>query len=423
MKILVIGSGAREHALIWKMKQSPEAHELFCAPGNAGTSFIAHNIDIAADDIQKLKEFAKTQKIDLTVVGPELPLSLGIVDLFEKEGLSIIGVRKKEAQLEASKVFSKKLLLKYKIPTAPARFFDSYSEAEQYIQNISYPVVIKADGLAQGKGVKICFALSEALDALNEMMVQKKFGKASEIIVIEEFLQGEEVSLIGFMDGTHFIICQTAQDYKRVLDGDQGPNTGGMGAYSPVPWFDTTCENKVQDQIITPLLKAFECEGLHYKGILYIGLLFHKGNPYVLEFNVRFGDPETQVLMLRLKTDLVSIFKAMLDGKLKNISMEWDKRPGVGVVLASQGYPGEYKTGFEISGVETIRFDNDVALFHAATVLKDKKILTSGGRVMTVVALGNTYRDAQEHVYQALSKIHWDNCYYRKDIGRKLWQK
>lgn len=423
MKILMVGSGAREHALIWKLKQSPKVTELFCAPGNGGMSAIAKTVDIDVTDINGLRLFAKKEKIDLTVVGPEVPLSLGIVDAFETDGLHIIGVRKKEAELESSKVFSKNLLLKYNIPTAKASIFDSYEGALQYIQNNLFPLVIKADGLAQGKGVKICQNISGAEAVLHEMMVKKSFGLAGEKVVIEEFLQGEEVSLIGFMDGEYFSACPSVQDYKKIGEGDTGDNTGGMGAYSPVPWYDAECEAKVHLYIIEPLLRAFKQEGLEYKGILYVGLLFAKGRPHVLEFNVRFGDPETQVLMMRLQTDLVDVFQALLRGKLKTTSLEWDPRPAVCVVLASKGYPGPYQTGFEIQGLEENSDHENVALFHAATVLKGKKILTNGGRVMTCSAVGHSYQEAIDQAYRVVKKIHWENMVYRRDIGKKLCQK
>ena len=353
MKVLIIGNGGREHALCWKLKQSQQVTELFSSPGNAGTAQIAQNVSIGIQDVLGLKTWALEHAIDFTVVGPEIPLSLGIVDQFKKAGLSIFGVTQKASQLEASKVFSKKLLQKYRIPTALAQIFNAYDQACDTIasSSVSYPLVIKADGLAQGKGVVICSSAKEAKETLDMLMKQKQFGGAGNSVVIENFLEGEELSYLGLMDGNHFLPLATSQDHKKILEGDQGPNTGGMGAYSPVSWFNDTWEAKIQKEIVNPLLSAFKKEGIEYQGILYIGLLISKGVPYVLEFNVRFGDPEAQVLLCRLQSDLLSVLTATMQGKLNTLQLKWDPRPAVGVVMTSGGYPGAYQTGYEISGL------------------------------------------------------------------------
>src|SRR3989338_4397863 len=420
MKVLVIGNGGREHALLWKLKQSPLVTDLFCAPGNGGTAEIAQNVDIPIHEIEKLKLWALDQKIDFTVVGPEIPLSLGIVDAFQKGKLPIFGVNQKAAQLESSKIFSKRLLQKYHLPTAEAKIFDSYSRAMEYISQASFPLVIKADGLASGKGVHICKNEAEAKKALKEIMEEKTLGDSGASVVIEEFLEGEEVSYLGLLDGQHFLPFPASQDHKRSLDGDLGLNTGGMGAYSPVPWFDEAWEKKIQKMIMEPLLKAFQSEGICYRGILYIGLLISEGKPYVLEFNVRFGDPEAQVLLFRLKSDLLPLLQATSQYKLKGVSLEWDPRPAVCVVMASGGYPQPYQTGYEILGLETAPCDPDVALFHAGTVLRGNKVLTNGGRVLNVVAKAQNFEKAIQKAYAYVHQIQWPKAFFRKDIGARV---
>ncbi|MBI3017336.1 MAG: phosphoribosylamine--glycine ligase [Deltaproteobacteria bacterium] len=420
MKILVIGNGGREHALLWKLQQSPLVTQLFCAPGNGGTAEIAQNVDIPIHEIEKLKLWALDQKIDFTVVGPEIPLSLGIVDAFQKSKLSIFGVNQKAAQLESSKVFSKRLLQKYDLPTAQAQIFDSYSKASSYISQAAFPLVIKADGLAGGKGVRVCKNKVEAKKALKEIMEEKLLGDSGASVVIEEFLEGEEVSYLGLLDGKIFLPFPASQDHKRALDGDLGLNTGGMGAYSPVPWFDEVWQKKIQKIIMKPLLKAFKSEGISFRGILYIGLLISQGKPYVLEFNVRFGDPEAQVLLFRLKSDLLPVLQATAQSKLKGIQLEWDLRPSVCVVMVSGGYPQSYQTGYEIQGLEKVPQDPDVALFHAATVLRENKVLTQGGRVLNVVAKGKDFEEAVQKAYACVHHVQWPYVFFRKDIGARV---
>ncbi len=420
MKILVIGNGGREHALTWKLKQSPFVTQLFCAPGNGGTAQIAQNVDISVHDIEKLKQWALHQKIGFTVVGPEIPLSLGIVDIFQKAELPIFGVTQKAAQLESSKVFSKKLLQKYHLPTAQAQIFDSYSQASSYISQTSFPVVIKADGLAGGKGVRICKDKTEANKALKEIMEDKILGKSGNYVVVEEFLEGEEVSYLGLLDGKMFLPFEVSQDHKKALDGDLGLNTGGMGATSPVPWFDESWKKRIQKEIVGPLLKALKNEKIIYRGVLYIGLLISKGRPYILEFNVRFGDPEAQVLLFRLKSDLLPLLQATSQGKLKEMKLEWDERPAVCVVMVSGGYPEAYETGYEVLGLEAVPQDLDVALFHAGTVLKENKVLTQGGRVLNVVAQGKDFETAIQKAYACVRHIQWPYVFFRKDIGARV---
>jgi len=413
MKVLVLGSGGREHALCWKIAQSKKGVQIFCAPGNGGTAQIATHIDLDILNPKQVIQFVKENKIDWTIVGPEAPLAKGIVDAFEAEDLKIFGPNHKASQLEASKVFSKKLLQKYKIPTAPARFFTDSQLAKAYLKTKNtYPIVIKADGLAQGKGVYICQSQSDAFRAISGLSK----------IVIEDFLEGEEVSFLGFTDGHTFLPMPPAQDHKRAFDNDQGENTGGMGAYAPVPWFDATWQEKIQSQIVRPLLEAFKKEDIHYRGILYIGLLISKNIPYVLEFNVRFGDPEAQVLLLKLKTDFMDIVEKISAGHLSECEIHWDSRPTVGVVMASGGYPGAYEKGFEIFGLETLREEKDVIVFQAGSMLKGDKLVTHGGRVLCVTAKAKTYEEAIQKAYQTVQKIKFQNMQYRSDIGYRLWQ-
>lgn len=423
MKILVIGNGGREHALVWKLKQSPSVDEIFCAPGNGGTAGLATNIAVSVTEIEKLKEWAKVHQIDLTVVGPEAPLSLGIADLFQTAGLAIFGVNQKAAELESSKLFTKKLLQKYQIPTADFEIFEDPVLAIARLQSAHFPIVIKADGLASGKGVRVCHDRKEALKAIDDFLVKKIFGKASEKIVIETFLSGKELSYIGLVDGEIFLPFQSCQDYKKISDGDEGVNTGGMGAISPSPIFNADLELKIERRIVKPLLSALHSEGILYRGVLYIGLMIVKGDPYVLEFNVRFGDPETQTLLVRLSSDLLPYLIATTRGELgKHPKPVWNADPAVCVVMASRGYPETYETGFEIFGLDpSFRWDDsEAALFHAGTVLKGGKILTTGGRVLNIVARGRTLEKAVEQAYASVSKIHWRNSYFRKDIGRCL---
>ncbi|KAF0134745.1 MAG: phosphoribosylamine--glycine ligase [Candidatus Saganbacteria bacterium] len=419
MKILVIGSGGREHTLVWKLAQSPKASKIYCAPGNAGIAQIAENINICADNIPALRDFALKNKIDITVVGPEVPLTLGIVDEFEAQGLKIFGPSKKGALIEGSKIFAKNLMKKYNIPTADFATFTDYEKAIQYIKKIGAPVVIKADGLAAGKGVIICKNETEANDAIKRILKDREFGNAGNEIVIEECLVGEEASLLCFTDGKTIISMASAQDHKRINDFDEGPNTGGMGAYSPAPILTADLLKIVEKEILQPTIKGMEAEGHYYKGILYVGLMITKNGPKVLEYNARFGDPETQCIIPRLKTDLLEIILKTIDCKLNNMALEWDNRPAVCVVLSAGGYPGSYKKGEEIEGLDNARELDDVIIFHAGTAEKDGKIITSGGRVLGVVGLGETIRHAIDRSYMAVKLINFKDMHYRKDIGEK----
>ncbi|HTY13881.1 MAG TPA: phosphoribosylamine--glycine ligase [Candidatus Omnitrophota bacterium] len=419
MNILVIGSGGREHALCWKLAQSPLASRIFCAPGNGGTSQVADNVDIAAEDITGLRDFANHNKIDLTVVGPEAPLVAGIVDEFEANGLKVFGPRRGAAMIEGSKIFSKKLMKKYNIPTAEFETFTDEESADKYIKRTGAPLVVKADGLAAGKGVIVCQTEAEAKHAVARMLKEKEFGDAGNEIIIEECLEGEEVSILCFTDGKTIVPMASAQDHKRVNDHDQGPNTGGMGAYSPAPVATPELIEQVRREVLLPTISGMEAEGRPYRGILYVGLMLTKNGPKVLEYNARFGDPETQCILPRLKTDLLEIMLKIVDGKLAEMKIEWDKRPAVCVVMAAGGYPGAYKKGIEISGLENARELDDVIVFHAGTKEKDGKIVTAGGRVLGVVGIGDTVRHAIDRSYLAVKAIEFEGAHYRKDIGHR----
>ncbi|MBW1696967.1 MAG: phosphoribosylamine--glycine ligase [Deltaproteobacteria bacterium] len=419
MKVLVIGGGGREHALVWKISQSPEVKQLYCAPGNAGIAAMATCIPIGAEDIEGLVEFARREKIDLTVVGPEAPLSEGIVDLFDKEGLKIFGPTKKAALLESSKSFAKNLMEKYGIPTAKGMVFTDFRKAEAYVRKIGAPVVIKADGLAAGKGVMVCKNIAEAVRALNQIMVKRQFGDAGNIVLVEECLTGEEASFLAFTDGKHLLALPTSQDHKPVFDDDQGPNTGGMGAYSPAPVIDAFLYKKIMDTIMIPTVRGMAAEGRPYRGVLYAGLMIRNDQVKVLEFNCRFGDPEAQPLLMRMKNDIIPVMKAVLEGRLDKCRMEIDQRASVCVVMASGGYPGSYKKGLPIAGLDRVRRMKDVMVFHAGTDFKNKTIVTGGGRVLGVTALGDSIEKAIAQAYRAVSKITWQDVHYRKDIGNK----
>lgn len=419
MKVLVIGSGGREHALVWKIAQSPMVSEIFCAPGNAGIEDQASLVDIKADDISGLLDFARKKKIDLTVVGPEAPLTLGIVDLFEKAGLKIFGPSKKAARLEESKAFSKDLLEKYNISTASYELFISSQDAKAYLENQKFPVVIKADGLAAGKGVIICDSLESSYKAVDEILVKKVFGDAGNKVVIEEFLEGEEASVLAFSDGESLLPLEPAQDHKAIYDGDKGPNTGGMGAYSPAPVITDTLTEEILENILKPTVKAMAREGRVYKGILYAGLMITREGPKVLEFNVRFGDPETQPILMRMESDIVPVFLASIDGTLNTQKIKWRNEAAVCVVMASAGYPDSYPKGEEIQGIEKLGNDNNTVVFHAGTKKTNNKLVTNGGRVLGVTSLGYSITEAINKSYQSVSQISWENSYYRKDIGRK----
>jgi phosphoribosylamine--glycine ligase len=416
LKILVVGGGGREHTLVWKFAQSPMVEKVFAAPGNAGTAAIAENLNLRPTDIEGLGKAAKEKGIDLIVVGPEAPLASGIVDYFDSLGIPIFGPTKAATQVESSKVFARNLMEKYGIPCPKGVTFSSYSEAREYLREQHLPVVIKADGLAAGKGVIIAGSLAEAHKALDDVMEAKIFGSAGDRVIIDEYLSGREVSLIAFTDGKTVSPMLPACDYKKIGDNDQGPNTGGMGSYSPPGFFSAQMTKKVTKDILLPTVKAMAREGLPYKGVLYLGLMIVNGEPVVLEFNARFGDPETQVILPLLKTDLVDILMAVVQGNLDRVKIEWSPESCVGVVMASGGYPGSYKTNFLIQGIDSV--DKDVLVFHAGTKLgNDGIIYTDGGRVLTVVGVGQDMTEAREKVYRNIPNIYFEGCYYRKDIA------
>ena len=419
MKVLVIGGGGREHTLVWKIAQSPKVKKIFCAPGNAGISGLATCISIDAEDVEKLLEFAKTESIDLTVVGPEGPLSKGIVDRFESEGFRVFGATQKAAALESSKSFAKKIMNKYGVPTAEGRTFTSYKQAEAYIKKKGAPIVVKADGLAAGKGVIVCKTVPEAIRALKQVMVKKEFGDAGSKAVVEECLIGEEASFLAFTDGKTVLPLPTSQDHKPIFDNDEGPNTGGMGAYSPAPIVDGLFHRKVMEKVMIPTVQGMAAEGRPYRGVLYAGLMIKNDEIKVLEFNGRFGDPEAQPLLVRLKTDIIEVMEAVIDGRLDEINLDIDERASVCVVMASGGYPGSYEKGIPISGLDSAGRMKDVVVFHAGTAFKGKNTVATGGRVLGVTALGDTVEKAISRAYQAVSKIKWKNVHYRSDIGQK----
>ncbi len=416
MNILVIGNGAREHTLVWKIRQSPRVKELFAAPGNAGTAGIARNLDIAATDLEALARAAEQHRIDLTVVGPEAPLAAGIVDLFRKRGLRVFGPTMAAAQIEASKVFSKNIMQKYGIPCARGEVFTSYAKARDYVDSRTAPMVIKADGLAAGKGVTVAATKEQALEALSDAMEKKTLGEAGNQVIVEECLEGKEVSLLAFTDGQSVSPMVPACDYKRVFDGDQGPNTGGMGGYSPPGFFSPEMAGEALRTVLEPTVRAMASEGAPYQGVLYAGLMITAAGIRVLEFNARFGDPETQVMLPRLKTDLVEIMLAVTDGQLGRMRIEWSPDPCVGVVMASGGYPGKYQTGFPITGLE--RLDRDIMVFHAGTTLK-VGVVTSGGRVLTVAACGSSIAQARSKIYASIPGIRFEGCHFRRDIAAR----
>ena len=417
MKVLVIGSGGREHAIVWKLSQSRSVDKIYCCPGNAGISGLAECINVKQDDFGALLDLVKYEWIDLTIVGPEDPLSKGIVDLFEKEGRKILGPTKAAAQLESSKVFSKDLMKSYGIPTAEYRVFTSYLHAEEYIKFKGTPIVIKADGLAAGKGVFIAETMDEAMDALKVIMKDKAFGNAGDKVIIEDCLKGEEASYMVFTDGKSIVPMVSSQDHKRIFDEDKGPNTGGMGAYSPAPVVTEELEKVVMEKIMKPTIRALRSEGINYKGILYAGLMIDKGVPQVLEFNCRLGDPETQPVLARLKTDLMDIAMAVTEERLSEINIEWNSDPAVCVVLSSSGYPGKYRKGDMITGIEEANSVEGVHVFHAGTAFKDDHIVTAGGRVLGVTAVGKDVATAKSRAYDAAGKIHFQGMHYRKDIA------
>lgn len=419
MNILVIGSGGREHALAWKAAQSPKADRVFVAPGNAGTARETglENVDIDVMDLDGLANFAATNHVGLTIVGPEAPLVAGIVDKFEQRGLRVFGPSAGAAQLEGSKAFTKDFLARHKIPTAGYGNFTDVDEALAYVRQQGAPIVVKADGLAAGKGVIVAMTLEEAEDAIRDMLAGNAFGDAGSRVVIEEFLEGEEASFIVMVDGEHVLAMATSQDHKRVGDGDTGLNTGGMGAYSPAPVVTADVHQRIMDEVIYPTVRGMAAEGHPYKGFLYAGLMIdNSGTPKVIEFNCRFGDPETQPIMLRMKSDLVELCDAAIDGKLDQCDSEWDDRASVGIVLAAGGYPGSYNKGDAISGLPDTETECE-KVFHAGTRLNGDQVVTNGGRVLCATALGNTVTEAQKRAYELASRIQWDGAFYRKDIA------
>ncbi len=421
MKVLLVGSGGREHALAWKIAQSELVSQIFVAPGNAGTATESKctNVDTQAEDLDGLLAFAKSEEIGLTVIGPEVPLVAGIVDQFTAAGLKCFGPSKGAAQLEGSKAYTKDFLSKYHIPTAAYGNFTQIDEAVTFIKTHGAPIVVKADGLAAGKGVIIAQTIEEAIAAVEDMLAGNAFGDAGHRVVVEEFLEGEEASFIVMVDGEHILPMASSQDHKARDDGDSGPNTGGMGAYSPAPIVDQVMHDRIMETVIKPTVKGMQSEGFPFTGFLYAGVMINDdGIPKVLEFNVRFGDPETQPIMMRLKSDLVEAMLAAIDGKLNEIEASWDDRAALGVVMAASGYPESYKKGMVISGLEQCS-DDDCKVFHAGTDNNEARIVTSGGRVLCVTALGDTVTAAQQAAYAGVNAIKWDNCYFRNDIGHR----
>jgi len=419
MKVLVVGSGGREHAIVWKLSQSKKVSKIFCAPGNAGISEIAECVNIPATDIEEITNWAVDNKIDLAIIGMDDPLMLGIVDLMEEKGIRVFGPKKNAAIIEGSKVFAKELMKKYNIPTAGYEVFEDTSLAIEYLKKCDYPVVLKADGLALGKGVLICNTLEEALDGVNQIMVEKKFGDAGNKMIVEEFIEGPEVSVLSFCDGENIIPMVSAQDHKRALDGDKGLNTGGMGTFSPSKYYTKEIHEQCIKTIYKPTLEAMKKEGRPFTGIIFFGLMLTNKGPKVLEYNARFGDPEAQVVLPRLKTDLVEIVEAAIDKKLDSVNVEWDNKSTVCVILASGGYPVSYEKGYEITGLEEQKSKEDIIVFHAGTSKKDNKIVTNGGRVLGITAIGSSIEDARDKAYKAVNEVNFEKKHYRTDIGIK----
>lgn len=415
MKILIVGGGGREHAIAWKLAQSPKIEKLFCAPGNAGIADVAECVPVKAEDVAGICRFAEENKIDLTVIGPEVPLSLGIVDALAEKGLKAFGPNRKCAQLEGSKSFTKAFLARHGIPTAGYKEFIDIGELKKSIGIFGYPMVIKADGLAAGKGVVIAEDEAAAVKAIDEIMGEKIFGTAGDKIVVEEYLSGIEASILCFADGKTIVPMESAQDYKRIFDEDKGPNTGGMGTYSPSLVFNETLENQIREQILEPTIKGFQKDGLDFKGVLFIGLMITDDGPKVIEFNNRFGDPETQSVLPRMKTDLLDVMNAVVEGKLAEQTIEWNDKKAVCVIMASGGYPGSYEKGKKISGLTNV--DEDIIVFHSGTKSSGSEILTDGGRVIGITALGDTHEEAREKAYRNVAGISFEGAQYRKDIG------
>lgn len=421
MRILIVGQGGREHALAWKLRQSPLVRELYCAPGNAGTALEATNVDIGAVNVEGLVNFAKDKKIDLTVIGPEAPLVAGLADIMEKEGLKVFGPNRLAAELEGSKVFAKDVMRSAAIPTAESQVFSSAEAAEAYIEGREETrLVVKADGLASGKGVSVCKSKSEALDSIKSIMRGRAFGDAGARVVIEECLDGEEASILALTDGNTIVPLESAQDHKAAFDDDQGPNTGGMGAYSPAPLITGPLMDQIIGQVLVPAVHAMKRRNRPFKGVLYAGLMITHQGPKVLEFNVRFGDPEAQPLLMRLKSDLAPVLMAIAEGRLDEMApLEWDPRPAVCVVMASAGYPGEYEKGAVIRGLDEAAKVEQVKVFHAGTELRGGNVVATGGRVLGVTAIGDHLGDAKLRAYQAVKAIRWPGAWCRHDISDK----
>ena len=419
MRVLVVGGGGREHALAWKLIQSPTCEQVYVAPGNPGTAAEPNvdNVDIAVEDISGLVTFAKNNDIGLTIIGPEVPLVMGIVDAFAEEGLRCFGPSKEAAKLEASKSFAKDFLARHSIPTADYQVFSDVAPAIAYIKVQGTPIVVKADGLAAGKGVIVAMTEQEAITAVEDMLSGNAFGEAGHSVVIEEFMTGEEASFIVMVDGEHILTLATSQDHKARDNGDKGPNTGGMGAYSPAPVVTAEVHARIMAEVIEPTVKGMAADGRPYTGFLYAGLMIDgDGSPRVVEYNCRFGDPETQPLLMRLQSDLIPLCEAALDGRLNTVDAQWDNRAAVGVVLAAGGYPEAYRKGDVITGFDGIDSD-DCKIFHAGTALQDNQVVTAGGRVLCVTALGNTVAEAQDRAYKMIVSVNWKDMYYRTDIG------
>ena len=420
MKILIVGSGGREHAIAWKAAQSPKVEKIYCAPGNAGIAEYAECVDIGAMEFDRLAAFARENEIDLTVVGMDDPLVGGIVDVFEAQGLRVFGPRKNAAILEGSTAFSKNLMKKYGIPTAAYENFDDPKKALEYLEHAKMPIVLKADGLALGKGVLICNTLEEAKEGVRSIMMDKKFGDAGNQMVIEEFMTGREVSVLSFVDGKTIRIMTSAQDHKRALDGDQGLNTGGMGTFSPSPFYTKEVDEFCKEHIYQKTVDAMAAEGREFKGVIFFGLMLTQEGPKVLEYNARFGDPEAQVVLPRMKNDIVDVFEACVDGTLDQIDLQFEDNAAVCVVLASRGYPVKYEKGFEIRGLENFKGKDGYYVFHAGSRFSDGKIVTNGGRVLGVTALGKDLKEARANAYEAVKWIDFDNKYCRSDIGKAI---
>ena len=423
LNVMIIGSGGREHTLAWKIAQSPRVARVFCTPGNAGTALIGENLPAKVTEFDKLIGFAREKAVDLVVVGPETPLIAGIVDRFEAEGIPIFGPSKAGAQLEGSKVFTKQLLIENGIPTGSFIEFDdadkAMEHARKHFASSNTPLVIKADGEAAGKGVEIASNEKHAIDTIESMMIKRIFGTSGDRIIFEEFLEGQEASIMAIVDGEQIAGLSPAQDYKRVFDGDKGPNTGGMGTYSPVPVVTPDIYEFVIEKIIRPTLKAMKAKGIHYRGVLYAGVILTSDGPKLIEYNCRFGDPETQVILPLMETDLIDIIEAALEGGLDDIEIKWYNKKAVCVVLASEGYPGDYSTGFPVNGINDAESAGAI-VFHAGTKMNDGQIVTSGGRVLGITALGDTFQDAVDRAYSAVGKIDFQGMFYRKDIGARV---